>query len=249
MESNLVKSESPVSRYLGDDVVHIINEETPLDWIESRPIRGGGRASYVAGHHFVDKLNQAFGFLWSAKVKDWKIIESSDGKGQKTESQLAVLRTLTIHIPGRKVTRILPDGTKEVYEFESVDITREQFGGSDVKRYAKDQIDPKTGDYRARKGDIIDLADDLKGASTDALKKCALEIGFFSDIYSKRGEEGSGPTAQQLEALYMRGADAGMSQEQTDAWILEETGKRTKDLEQVEAMGLIPRLMDLAEKK
>jgi len=50
-------------------------------------------------------------------------------------------------------------------------IVKEQFGRADIK-------EKKTG------GDL-DFGNDLKSAATDALKKCASELGIASDIYGK----------------------------------------------------------------
>lgn len=50
-------------------------------------------------------------------------------------------------------------------------IIRTQFGRADIKFY-------KDG-----KG-TVDLGNDLKAATTDALKKCASELGLFSDVYA-----------------------------------------------------------------
>lgn len=50
-------------------------------------------------------------------------------------------------------------------------IIKEQFGRADIKM-------KKTGGY-------LDYGNDLKAASTDALKKCAAELGIASDIYGK----------------------------------------------------------------
>lgn len=51
-------------------------------------------------------------------------------------------------------------------------ITKTQFGGAEIK---------------CKKGsdDIIDFGNDLKSATTDALKKCASEFGIASDVYGK----------------------------------------------------------------
>ena len=49
-------------------------------------------------------------------------------------------------------------------------INKDAFGGSDIKRTAK--------------GDIIDLADDLKAAQSDAIKKAASMLGVAWDVYS-----------------------------------------------------------------
>ena len=245
VSSEIIKS-GPKVRYLGQDVVDIVTAETPKDWIRERPIGGGGKASYVEGYHFVERLNEAFGLLWSARVKDWKIQEETNSKGEKKETQIVVLRELSIKIPGRTIIKENPDGTKETTIYDGLEIVKEQFGGSEIKRYAKDVTNNKTGDVTYRKGDVIDLANDLKGAATDGLKKDCLELGMFNDIYSKRGGEEKGPTTQQLEALYLRGDKVGMDKDAVDAWVVEEVGKQVKDLEQIEVMGLISRFMDMA---
>jgi isopentenyldiphosphate isomerase len=51
-------------------------------------------------------------------------------------------------------------------------IVKEQFGRADVKFKKGTEIP-------------IDYGNDLKAASTDALKKCASELGIASDIYGK----------------------------------------------------------------
>lgn len=45
----------------------------------------------------------------------------------------------------------------------------ENFGGQEIKKY--------------KDGKAIDIGDDLKGATTDALKKCASMIGVANDVY------------------------------------------------------------------
>ncbi len=51
-------------------------------------------------------------------------------------------------------------------------ITKEQFGRAEAKKKG-------TGGY-------LDYGNDLKAATTDALKKCASELGIASDIYGKQ---------------------------------------------------------------
>jgi Rad52/22 family double-strand break repair protein len=55
--------------------------------------------------------------------------------------------------------------------FEPI-LIKEQFGGADIK-FKKGTKVP------------LDYANDLKAATTDALKKCASELGIASDIYGK----------------------------------------------------------------
>lgn len=52
-------------------------------------------------------------------------------------------------------------------------IVKEQFGRADLKT------------KRDSKDEYLDYGNDLKAASTDALKKCAAELGIASDIYGK----------------------------------------------------------------
>ncbi len=52
-------------------------------------------------------------------------------------------------------------------------IVKEQFGRADVKY------------YKERSKGTVDLGNDLKSAATDALKKCASELGIASDVYGK----------------------------------------------------------------
>jgi len=51
-------------------------------------------------------------------------------------------------------------------------IVKEQFGRADIK-------------YKKNTKIMLDYGNDLKSASTDALKKCASELGVASDIYGK----------------------------------------------------------------
>lgn len=58
-------------------------------------------------------------------------------------------------------------------------ITKSQFGRADIK-YLKD---PKT---KRPTSTMLDFGNDLKGASTDSLKKCASMLGIASDVYGKQ---------------------------------------------------------------
>lgn len=62
-------------------------------------------------------------------------------------------------------------GKLTVYLSPEMKISKTQFGGSEVKK--------------DREGKIVDIADDLKSASSDCLKKCASLLGFAKDIYWK----------------------------------------------------------------
>lgn len=62
-------------------------------------------------------------------------------------------------------------------------IVKEQFGGADVK-------------FKKGTKQMLDYPNDLKAAATDALKKCASEIGIANDIYGREEFKGVQAPAQ-----------------------------------------------------
>lgn len=61
-------------------------------------------------------------------------------------------------------------GQLTIHLSDSITITKEQFGAADIKKSRTTQA-------------IISIGDDLKAASSDALKKCASLLGIASDVY------------------------------------------------------------------
>jgi len=233
------------TKYLGEDLAEELTKPTPDEVISERPVRGGGMVKYVAGPHFIRKLNDCFGFLWSYEVpSSFELNGQIVGKGR-----------LTVHIPHVKkriVKKYLEEGreVEEVTEdFEMLNIVKEQFGSSEVKKYSQDTTD-KRGNVTHHKGDVIDLGDDHKGMGTDAMKKCATGFGIFLDVYESRaGEEEGVVTKQQLNVFYMRAEQAGMDKEKAEKWGEEEVGKPMVQWNPLECMELIPKLIDIAEGK
>lgn len=100
---------------------------------------------------------------------DFEIIEHG-----KEQDHVWVLGKLTVRDPS---------GSKS--------ITKTQFGRSEVK-YLTETVNGK----KVRSEKFVDYGNDLKAASTDALKKCASMLGFASDIYGKteyKKESGNDP--------------------------------------------------------
>jgi hypothetical protein len=79
-------------------------------------------------------------------------------------TQVAVLGKLTGYI-------VIPSNPPIVQA-----IVKEQWGGSDIKK-------------NATTGSPLDIADDYKAASSDALKKCGSMIGIAADIYWRSAKE------------------------------------------------------------
>lgn len=70
-----------------------------------------------------------------------------------------------VYVKGKLTAHLSPD----------IAITKVQYGGSDIKRKAD--------------GKPVDIGDDMKAASSDALKKCASLFGIASDIFWPTGSE------------------------------------------------------------
>lgn len=88
--------------------------------------------------------------------------------------------------------------------FPERSVVRQQFGSQEVKH--------------KRDGDILEIGFDLKGAATDALKKCASLIGVGLWLYAKGGGTTSAPPPSRPAAPQTRAAqpssDDPMSDEQ-----------------------------------
>ncbi len=235
----------------GRNLIAILTQKTPKDWILERPIRGGGTAKYVPGYRFIQRFNDAFGFLWSYEVvRAWHENNHVVAQGR-----------WSLQIPGRTITKRYPDGTEETVRFDGFSIVKEHFGSAEVKLYAQDiPAKDRKGNMlrdsqgrpiiRYHKGEMMDLGNDYKAASTDALKKCGTELGMFLDVYGAREQaEESGPTDTQLQSFYLRAEKAGMDAEAAEAWALERLGKPLKEASQQEVLGLVADLIDLAKEQ
>jgi len=240
MEDNQQDPSVELDKYIGTSAAFLITRPTPDKWVDKRDIRGGGQASYVKGQYFTQLLNMCFGFFW-----DYEVPEAF-----KEGNQIVAKGRLTVKVPGQRIERHFPDGTVEVRIIDPLSIVKEQFGGAEVKTYSS-QVNDKNGKILHKAGDVIDLADDHKAAGTDALKKCCISgLGMFSDVYSRKvAKEGEVLSTSQMEAVYYRGEQAGMSKEETDKWIKEETGQNLKDMSGFDSMQLIPKLISLASER
>ena len=232
-------------KYLGRDLAEMLTAPTPKDIIEERPARGGTMVKYVAGPNFITRLNDCFGFLWSYDVPHaFELNGQIVNKGQ-----------LTVHVPVPKkktIKKYVEDGKiieEESVEYERWDVIKTQWGSSEIKRYAKD-VSGKGGKVIHKAGDVIDLGDDYKGAATDAMKKCATQFGIFLDVYAARGAEEEGVvTKAQIDVFYWRAEEAGMNKEEAEKWGEEQLGRPIREWDPLDAMGLIPVLIDKKKEK
>lgn len=205
----------------------LVKGETPKEWKRSRPARGGSRVQYVPGNFFDSMANAIFHHLWS-----FEVIEHHIG-----DRQVWVKGKVTIRVPGKSIKRIHPDGTVEEITSEGYEVSKTQFGGSDIKF-------PREGSKSA-----IDIGDDLKAAATDAKKKCFVSFGFMADVYSAREDEeeltgDSDAASGQLDALRSRAEDKGLDKEGLEKWVKDNFGgKELSSLSSDEAVKAIQMLM------
>lgn len=130
-----------------------LEKRTPAVFIKSRPIRGGGNANYVEVGYVIEMLNAIFGM----GAWDWEY---------EIVVALSFPNTKQIVLTGKLTCRIHDKSSGEVI----ATIIKTASGGGEIKT-------PKGGT------EPIDLADDVKSASADALKKAASLIGIAADVY------------------------------------------------------------------
>lgn len=143
--------------------------KTPKHHIYTRPGKGGGNWNYVTGVYVKKVLNALFGWNWSFEVVEHKI--------DIALKQAYVLGKLTIKSNGHTIVKM-------------------QFGRVDIK-FKRENVLDKEGNavmVKNKYGEMVnktkpsniplDVGNDLKAATTDALKKCASELGVASDVYA-----------------------------------------------------------------
>lgn len=143
--------------------------KTPKNHIYSRPAKGGGTWNYVTGTYIKKVLNLMFGWQWSFKVIEHKF--------DLHIKQAYVLGELSVTSQGQTIVKM---------QFGRVDIkfkNEPAFNADGTPKMAKTR-DGK--EYQVKEPGTIplDLGNDLKAATTDALKKCAAELGIASDVYA-----------------------------------------------------------------
>lgn len=110
------------------------------------------------------QLDYVEGHYMKAKLNEtfngmWSFDVTNEEVGK---TQVWVKGVLTVYIPK-------PNG-------DLLEIRKTQYGGQDIKK-------------NKSTGMPISVSDDLKAAATDALKKCASEWGFASDVYWQNGDD------------------------------------------------------------
>lgn len=141
------------------DQIQLFYKKTPKDKLMTRPAKGGGTWDYVQTGYAIDTLNRIFGYLWS-----FEVLTSLEEAAKIAASGTCVVK-----------------GRLTVYAGDKT-LVKEQFGRCEVK--FKTAYNPET-QQKERTDEFLDFGNDMKGAASDALKKCASEFGLFRDVYHK----------------------------------------------------------------
>lgn len=137
----------------------IFYQKTPEDKLMKRPAKGGGVWDFIKTGYAIDTLNRVFGYLWSFEV----LTTLEEAAKMSASGTVVVKGRLTVYANG-------------------IQLVKEQFGRCEVKY--KTQYDEKLK-KRVPTKEFLDFGNDMKGAASDALKKCASEFGLFRDVYHK----------------------------------------------------------------
>lgn len=138
---------------LNQNQIQKIWNSTPQRYKYSRPAKGGGQWTYIKSSYVRKVLDSVFGFNWSFDI-DTSLSEAFEVA--KLTKSCVVKGTLT---------------GKVWFDGQWVEVKKTQFGRSDVK-FKKDKPD-----------EPLDFGNDMKAATSDALKKCASLMGIGADVY------------------------------------------------------------------
>lgn len=133
----------------------------------TRPAKGGGQWTYVRTSYIRRTLDGLFGFNW-----DFEIMTPDE-----VAFNMAAM-TGVVSVRGRLTGRVKVDG-------QWVEIVREQYGRAEVKwqTVTKNGVKTRKIDEWSGKPLPLDFGNDLKAATSDALKKCAAQLGIAADVY------------------------------------------------------------------
>ena len=154
---------------LNANQLNFLMQKTPSSHVYKRPAKGGGEWSYVTGTYVKKVLNLMFGWDW-----DFEIIDEKFDLGI---GQAYVKGKLTCRTNGKTIVKM---------QFGRVDIKFKSMPAFNEDGTPKMTKNSKGQEYQMKEPSQLplDLGNDLKAATTDALKKCAAELGIAADVYS-----------------------------------------------------------------
>lgn len=165
------------------------------------------------------------------------------------------------YVPGFVVIRRLNDSLGGDWSFEVVDhqIHEDEvavLGRLAVNGIAKMQFGTNRITRGREDGLPVSMGDDLKGAATDALKKCATLLGVGLHLYDDGAPSGNGnrqpdpgprpATEAQIRAIYAIGADRGLDRGEVQSRCRNAFGMGPEDLSLKDASDFISELKALS---
>lgn len=152
---------------LNEKQLALILKRTPAQYVKTRPAKGGGTWEYVTGGYVKKCLNLMFGWDWDFEIMDEKIMHD----------EVIVKGRLTCRSNGKTIVKMQFGNKDLIYRTE----TRNDDKGNTITETKYGKEVPK----KFKTEIALSIGNDLKSAATDALKKCAAEIGIAADIYNK----------------------------------------------------------------
>lgn len=139
---------------LNREQLQFLLRRTPEKYIKERPAKGGGTWRYVPGGYIRKVLNLMFGWQWNFEILENAIIQD----------EVVVRGKLTVTSNG-------------------IVIVKMQYGNKEIAFKTETYTD-ENGIKKKRPTDkYLSIGNDFKAAATDALKKCAADLGIASDVY------------------------------------------------------------------
>lgn len=154
---------------LNEHQLKIILKRTPKQYVKTRPALGGGTWDYVTGGYVKKCLNLMFGWDWDFEIMDEQILLEA--------KEVVVKGKLTCRSGGKEIIKMqygnktIMFRAEKVFDADNKPVMIEKYGKT-VQKTQPSKVP-------------LSVGNDMKAAATDALKKCAAEIGIAADIYNK----------------------------------------------------------------
>lgn len=147
-----------IAPVMNESQLMILTQQTPANLIRFRKGRGGVEFPFVDGAEVIRALNNAFGFDWDFDTDQAELIQIYK-QGEPVPFEVKTRGKLTVRL-GDKI------------------LTKTQYGSQAIET-----LKEKRNNELIDTGIPVSIGDAYKGAATDALKKCASQLGLFLDLY------------------------------------------------------------------
>lgn len=192
-----IKQVTRTTSVLNQNQIQKLWNSTKESFKYNRPAKGGGTWTYVKASYVRKVLDSVFGFNWDFDIET-----------TLSEAYEVAKTTGTCVVKGTIIGRVWHDG-------QWVEIKKTQFGRSDVK--FKKELDT----FGQRQP--LDFGNDMKGATSDCLKKCASLFGIAQDVYESEefreieiiGSDENSDRAKQAEKRLKKAKEALTSESKT----------------------------------